>query len=345
MKVLVQWIEGTGQWAPLVCVALFLVASLVMVWRLEAISRSGLRGTVLGTLVMPYCSGMGNLIFTFVMARKGGPSAEVMTNCLVNNVTNMTLVIGLTTILWGMYLLPGPNTKARSTRVTKERRIDRLSLLLGLTAVGFFTGVVWVLSRDGRSLTGLGAATTAFGRLDFWDGLVLVGLFLFWQVIHVFEVLKTNVQQNRSLRAWLLFDLAVLLVCAYLAYVSIEWLVAWVLKLKTGFIATHLGWVSAWLMVLPNATLAFYYSWTGRPEVVYTSQVSDGHICIPLCVGLYALHRTLVVPPYFAIGALILLGAALVHFIFVAVLGYLPRFIGVMLVAAYGLFLYKGLVS
>lgn len=344
MKVFVQWIDSTGQWAPVLFVGLFWVVSLVMIWRLNAISRRGFRGTVLGTLVMPYCSGMGNLIFTLVLAHKGGPGTEVMTNCLVNNVTNMTLVIGLTTILWGMDLVPRQSGKGKATRLIKERQIDRLSLLLALTAVAFFTVVVWVLSLDGRSAATLGASTKQFGRLGFSDGVVLVGLFLFWQVIHVFEVLKTNVQQNRSLRIWLLLDVVVLLICAYLAYVSIEWLISWVLKLKTGFIAKHLGWVSAWLMVLPNAVLAFYYGWRGQPEVVYTSQVSDGHICIPLCVGLYALHHTLVVPPFFSVGVLLLLGSVLVHFLFVTIVGSLPRFMGVVLVGAYGLFVYKGLL-
>ncbi|MCS7338896.1 MAG: sodium:calcium symporter [Verrucomicrobiae bacterium] len=343
MTTWVQWIERAGHWAPAAFAGLFIAVSLLMIWRLEAISRSGLRGTVLGTLVLPYCSGMGNLIFTILMARKGGSGAEVMTNCLVNNVTNMTLVLGLVAGLWGMRLVPGPNAKARSPRVVMERRIDRLSLLLALIAVAFFTGVVWVLSSDGRAPTSLAAAGCA-GRLDFADGLVLVGLFLFWQLIHVFEVLKTSVREQRPLRIWLALDLVVLLACAYVAYVSVDWLVNWVLQLKGGFIAKHYGWVSAWLMVLPNATLAFYYGWAGRPEVVYTSQVSDGHICIPLCVGLYALHRTLVVPPLFVLGAALLLGAALVHFLCVTLLGGLPRLIGWALVGAYALFVYKGIL-
>ena len=57
-------------------------------------SAGGLEGTVLGTLVMPYCSGMGNLIFAFVLGTKGGPGKDLLTNALVNNVTNMTLLLG-----------------------------------------------------------------------------------------------------------------------------------------------------------------------------------------------------------------------------------------------------------
>jgi len=317
-----------------------------MIWRLEAMTESGVEGTVLGTLVMPYCSGMGNLIFTFILARKGGPGAEVMTNSLVNNVTNMTLVIGLPAIFWGMRVMPNQQSRGKKRRSTKEHQINRLSLLLTLTAVLFFTGAVWALTRDGRLAAGRGKLSSAFGQLDFGDGLVLVGLFLFWQVFHVFDVLKANVRQNRSFSRMLLVDLALLGIGAYATYISVDWLVAWILKIKTGFIsAKHLGWLSGWLMVLPNAVLAFYYGWTRRPEVVYTSQVGDSHICIPLCVGLYALYQPLVVPAIFKTGMVMLLGATLVHFFFVAVFGYLPRFMGWVLVAAYGVFLYKGLIA
>jgi len=291
--------------------------------------ESGVEGTVLGTLVMPYCSGTGNLIFVFIIARAGGSGAEVMTNALVNNVTNMTLIIGIPTILWGMNIVPAQQAKNRRRGVYRERQINRLSLLLTLTAVLFFTGAVWALARD--------------GRLDFGDGLVLVGLFLFWQCFHVFDVLKSNVRKNRSFSLKLLVDLALLAVGAYGIYVSVEWLVAWVSKIQTGFVSIrHLGWLSGWLMVLPNALLALYYGWTRRPEVIYTSQVGDGHICIPLCVGIYAIHHSLAVPAFFQTGILLLLVATGVHFLFVAIFGKLPRWMGWVLVAAYGIFLQKG---
>ena len=105
----------------------------------------------------------------------------------------------------------------------------------------------------------------------------------------------------------------------------------------------HRGWLSGWLMVLPNAILALYYGWRGRPEVVYASQTGDGHICIPLCVGIYALYHPLIVPAFFPTGVLFLLGATAVHFFFVVVFGRLPRILGVVLVASYGWFLYRGL--
>ena len=81
-----------GIWTYL---ALFLAASLLIIWRLEALLRGGLEGTALGALVMPYCSGLGNLIFVLIVIRDKLPAAEILTNCVVNNVTNLTLVLAM----------------------------------------------------------------------------------------------------------------------------------------------------------------------------------------------------------------------------------------------------------
>jgi cation:H+ antiporter len=322
--------ESTGGWAPWWFLCLFVAASFLMIWRLEAMTQSGVEGTVLGTLVMPYCSGMGNLIFAFVMGSKHGAGSEVLTNSLVNNVTNMTLLIGLPAALWGMNVLPAAKAKGGKKGNNKKYEINRLSLLLTLTAVLFFTGAVWALGRD--------------GRIDFFDGLVLIGLFLFWQSFHVFEVLKANVRQSKSFSWMLLVNLALLAIGAYAIYLSTEWLVDWIAGQRSGFVsAKNLGWLSGWLMVLPNALLAFYYGWRGNPEVVYTSQVGDGHISIPLCLGVYALYRPITLPAFFGTGIAMLVAAALVHFFFVALLGRLPRWVGWVLTATYGVFLIKGL--
>jgi cation:H+ antiporter len=324
-------IAGAGAWAPVLFVALFIAASFLMIWRLEAMSADGLEGTVLGTLIMPYCSGIGNLIFAFVIGRNQGPGSEVMTNSLVNNVTNMTLLIGLPAIIWGMNLMPASKSKKKKRGNNREHEINRLSLLLSLTAGLFFTGAAWALARD--------------GKLDFSDGLVLTGLFLFWQTFHVFEVLKSNVRQNKSFGWMLPVDLLLLGAGAYGSYVSIDWLVNWLSHIHSGFIsAKNLGWLSGWLMVVPNGLLALYYGWRGNPEIVYTSQVGDGHICIPLCVGVFALFQTFTVPAMFQTGMLVLFGATIFHIIFVAVFGRLPRFMGWVLVAAYGVFLWRGLL-
>jgi cation:H+ antiporter len=337
----VHWIEAKGIFAPWLFLALFLVASFLMVWRLEAMSARGFEGTVLGTLVMPYCTGMGNLIFAFILGQTGGKGADVMTNSLVNNVTNMTLVLGLPALLWGMNVVPGKKAdgekkkikpaKAKAAGVAHE--LNRLSLLLTLLAVAFFTGFVWAMGRK--------------GELDFNDGLVLIGLFLLWQCFHVFEVLKQNVRTGKSALGWMLpVDLALLAIGAYGIYVSTGWLVAWIGQSHTGFIsAKHLGWLSGWLMVLPNALLAFYYGWYKQPEVVYTSQVGDAHVSIPLCLGVYVLYRPMDMPDFFHTVMQILLASTLVHFFFVAVFGRLPRIAGAALVVAYGYFLWKGLLG
>jgi cation:H+ antiporter len=348
---LVHWLEGRGAWSPWLFLALFLAASFLMIWRLEAMSAGGFEGTVLGTLVMPYCSGMGNLIFAFILGQTGGSGADVMTNSLVNNVTNMTLVLGLPAILWGINVLPKPKAAAKKKKsevklkaetksggknggkAGKAQELNRLSLLLTLLAVLFFTGAVWALGRK--------------GTLNFNDGLVLIGLFLFWQTFHVFEVLKNNIRTGKSgFDLMLPVNLALLAVGAYAIYVSTDWLVSWISHIHRGFISVkYLGWLSGWLMVLPNALLAFYYGWRKQPEVVYASQVGDAHVSIPLCLGIYALYHTMAMPAFFTTGMFLLLGSTLVHLFFVAVFGRLPRAAGIALVIAYGYFLKKGLLG
>ena len=288
-------IDALGVTSVWTYLALFLAASLLMIWRLEALLDHGLEGTALGTLVMPYCSGLGNLIFVGIIAARHGPPQEVLTNCLVNNVTNLTLVLGLPAVFSGLSLRAetkagksrggkGTGKKAKSNAAEMTQRLNRLSLLLTLAAVIFFTGVTWTLGRD--------------GKIDRNDGFVLMALFLFWQCFQVFDVLKHNIRQRQSFGLMFYFDVLVVLAGAYGLYASIDWLVAWLsAQPDAGFIsARHLGWLSGGLMVLPNALIAFYYALRGRADIVYASQVGDGHICIPLCLGLSAALQPLVVP-------------------------------------------------
>src|SRR5262249_19248726 len=131
---------------------------------------------------------------------------------------------------------------------------------------------------------------------------------------------------------------------AYCIYVSTDWLVNWLQNRHSGYIsARYMGWLSGWVMVLPNATLAFYYSFRGQPETVYASQVGDSHGSIPLCIGIYLLFvQKMSMPAFFHEGMILLLAATMVHLIFVLALGRLPRYAGVILVVAYGLFVWKG---
>jgi cation:H+ antiporter len=313
-------------------VALFIASSLLMIWALEAMNAGGLEGTVIGTLITPYCTGIGNLLVAFVIGRDHGSGAEVMTNALVNNVTNMTLLIGLPAIFWTMHVLP-QNTAAKGKKKKRNannrvHEINRLSLLLTLIAVLFFTGAVWALGRD--------------GKLDFGDGLVLVGLFLFWQLFHVYDVLKSNVQKNKSLDGLLLLYFAALVAAGYAQYLSIDWLNTWLGHRSHGFLSKdNFGLLSGLLCALPNGLVAIYYGWRGNPEIVYTSQVGDGHICIPLCVGIFAIYQSFHLPAMFQAGMYILIAATVVHMFCVVVFGQLPRLVGGALVAAYAFFLYR----
>ena len=329
---LIHQIESTGVWSPWCFLGIFIAASLLMIWRLEVMSAGGFEGTVLGTLIMPYCSGIGNLIFAFLIAHQRGPGEEVMTNAIVNNVTNLTLLIGLPAIFWQAKQTSAAKGKTKKDGASASPDTNRFSVMLTLLAVLFFTGALWALGRD--------------GKITFNDGLVLVGLFLFWQTFHVFEVLKTSGGDGKSLGWKLGLNLFLLGVGAYASYVSIDWMVKWLSTIKSGFVSVqHLGWLSGWVMVLPNAILALYYGWRRRQDVVYASQVGDGHICIPLCIGIFALHQTLKMPDIFLTGVYLISGAAAVHFIFIATLGRLPRFAGFAIVVAYGYFLKVGLFN
>ena len=155
---------------PVTFTVTFLLASWLMIWRLEAILNHGLEGTALGTLIVPYCSGLGNLVFVFILWRSDGPPVEIMVNSLVNNVTNLTLLLALPALIWPLHVVVGKGSRTK----LQEQRLSRLALMLTLTAVLFFTGLTWALGRD--------------GVLDRGDGLALIGLFFFWQSFQVFDV-------------------------------------------------------------------------------------------------------------------------------------------------------------
>jgi len=289
--VLPQLLDSLALSDPWTYLAVFLGVSLLMLWRLEAMLDHGLEGTALGTLLMPYCSGLGNLIFVGIMIHRHGAPGEVL-----------------------------------------EGQLNRLSLLLTLTAVLFFTGTVWALGGD--------------GKLDRTDGLVLIGLFLFWQCFQVFDVMKHNLRQKVSFGWRFYVDALVVLASAYFMYETIDWLVNWLLAQKGGFVsAANLGWLTGWLMVLPNAVLALYWGWKRRADVVYTSQVGDGHICIPLCLGLFAVVKPLPMAGFTTTALALLVGAAVLHGAFLLINGGLPRWAGGVLIAAYGWFVYAGLLA
>jgi cation:H+ antiporter len=316
---------------PWVLLGIFIVASAMMIWRLHAMEAKGFEGTVLGTLIKPYCSGAANLIFAFVMSRTAGNGQKVLENCLVNNVTNLTLILGLSAILCSAAIIPQGGSGSKSRKSLDFYRLYRIDLLTTLVAMGLFTGILWALSKD--------------GVLDFYDGLVLVALFLFWQVLHVFEILKTNVRKNRSFHWTIAIDLLLIAACAYGIYLSVDHLVAWVEKGDSQlFKAADLGWLSGVLMVVPNTILAIYYARAGRQDIVVSSQIGDAHICIPMCIGLYALFDPIRIPNFFQTSVFIILGAAAIYFVLIAALGRLQRWLGFGFLGAYAVFAYQGIV-
>ena len=335
-----ECIEQTGRWAPAIYLGLFVVATCIIIWSLHLLERKGLQGTMLGILCAPFCSALGNLIFVQLMLQDPANGPLVLENVLLKNVTNLTVLLGLPALLWGMNVLdtagaPPAKQKKSSRQVDMAGavvRIQRLSLLLSLFAALFFSAAVWVLGQD--------------GMLSRMDGLILLGLFAFWQVMHIWDVSKYAVAARFSMGPAILVDLGLLLVGGYLTYVSTAWLVGWVMILGQGFIGRDgLGWLSGWMMIIPNVLLVVYYAARGRADIAYGAQIGDGLICIPLCLGLFAVFH-----PVHMLGSSftsleLILAAAFLHMTFLITLGRLPRWAGAALTLAYGLFVYRSLLG
>ena len=319
---------------PLSQLAIFIAATAVMIWRLHVMEGKGFEGTVLGTLIMPYCSGFANLVFAYVMSSSASNGGAVIENSLVNNATNLTFILGLTALFGSAAVLPlvKEKTKAQQKKHAEFTRINRLNLLFTLIALFLFTGTLWALASD--------------GELNFYDGAILVGLFLFWQILHVFEVLKDNIRKEKSIHWSIAIDLAIIAASAWCIYFAVDHLVEWVSTTNNPvFSFAKIGWFSGLLMVLPNAFLALYYTHIGRNDIVVSSQIGDGHICIPMCIGLFAVFNPIHVPDSFHTGTYVILGAGLIHFLSIAALGRTPRFVGAGLIGAYAYFLYTGLIQ
>lgn len=291
-------------------------------------SHRGVEGTVLGTLFMPYFSGLGNLIFIGVVLKQNGPAEEVAINSWTNNLTNLCLLLALPALIWGLDL----SSQSKAQKEQRESKVHRLSLGLTLVAMIFFTLAVWVLGQD--------------GQIDRFDGIALVGLFLFWQCFHVFEVLKENTRRGTGWHPMIVLDVGLILLGSFLTYFAIDSIVNALLERSDGFLSgQQLGLLTGWLMVLPNAVLAFYYAYKQQGDVVYSSQVGDGHICIPLCIGLFAIFRPMPLPDFMAQGLLIIVVLAGVHLCCVMLFKSLPRIIALALVVVYGYALYMQLAG
>ncbi len=316
---------------PLMLLVLFLLASGLMIWRLEVMERKGLEGTVLGTLIMPYCSGFPNLIFAYVMGRSHHQGQLVIENCIVNNATNLTLILGLAILLAPASVSSTRKSPKGLKHQQTRQRVGRLNVVFTLIALFLFTGTVWALAKD--------------QSLGFYDGVVLIGLFIFWQVLHIFEILKDQIRQHQAVRGSIALDLLWMALSAYGIYYAVDHLVAWISQENpAGLQVNMLGWLSGFLMVLPNALIALYYARLKRQDVVFSSQIGDSHICIPMCVGLFALFQPIQIPSFFHTGIVLIVGAGLLHLLFIALIGRVPKLMGLGLLGSYGYFLYAGII-
>jgi len=241
----------------------------------------------------------------------------------VNNVTTLTIVLAIPALLWGLNII--------DRQEKNHNKINFLSLLLSILALIFFSAAVWLVSKD--------------GTVSRADGFMLIGIFLFWQMFHIFDVLKNTVRSGQRIKKRIVFDLLIVGICAWGIFSSIEGLIQWTSLHGQGFFSkSNLGLLSGILMVIPNAFLALYYSAVNRSEIAYSSQIGDCHICIPLCIGLFAIFSPIRVPSSFETAIFILIGASAGHFLFTAFMGKLPRFAGIILTCLYTFFIYKKII-
>ena len=320
------FISQLGVLGPLICLALFLFASMVAVIRLEALSRQGVEGSVLGMIFMPFFSGVGNIAFAVILAMKHGDGNDVLTNCIFNNLTNLTLLIGVPMLIWSMSHIPD----RQAWSAVCEFKISRLSNEMNLMAMFFFTLFLWLMTQD--------------GELSREDGWILILLFAFWHCFHIYDVKKTNILKRKTYPKTLPVDIILLLFCSFVTYVTIDYLVVWFGGLDSAVISPRLlGWLSGVLMVLPNALLAIYYGSHRRMDVVYASQVGDGHICIPFCMGLFAVIHPFAVGDFLSRTLFILMGLFCCHLIFIMIVPKFSRIFAAVFVAVFCVFVWLGL--
>jgi cation:H+ antiporter len=271
-------------------------------------------------------SGMGNLIFAWVLASRGGDGNDVLTNCLFNNVTNLTLLVGIPMLIWQMTKV----SDMKTSEAVCQYRVGRLSEELSLISAFFFALFIWLLASD--------------GKLTNADGWILVLLFIFWQCFHVYDTRKTNLLKKRFYPKTIVFELISLLVCAYAIYLSTNCLVEWFTSLDQELVPPRmLGWFSGALMVLPNALLAAYYGARKRMDIVYISQIGDAHVCVPLCVGVFAVFHAFEVGAFLMQSLLIVMAICAVHLIFITVVRRFSRMFGLVFVSAFFVFIWLGL--
>lgn len=277
----------------------------------------------MGTLFMPYFSGLGNLIFVAVLLSRNGAAEEIAINAWTNNITNLCLLLALPALIWGLRF----EASSKAKKAQQVSKLHQLSLALTLLAMIFFCTITWMLAQD--------------GAIDRFDGFVLISLFLFWQCFHVYEVLKENARSSKGWHPMILLDLFLILLGSLVTLVSVDGIVGTIMQSSNPWIGpAQLGLLTGWLMVLPNAVLAFYYAAKHRAEIVYSSQVGDGHICIPLAIGLFAIFKNIPVSPLFSQGLLLLAAVAAIHLICAIFFRALPKIIAVVLLAGYGYSLY-----
>jgi cation:H+ antiporter len=312
-----------GDGLPWLLLALFALSICLILWRMNRIVHRAAKGSALSALLLPYCSGLGNLFLVWSLLKNEAAPKALIINAWTNNLNSLCLLLALPALIWGMNL----NAHSRAKKALQKAKAQRISLSLSLVALICFSLLVWAFGHD--------------GALNRSDGYWLVGLFLAWQCFRYYELRKENEPRKADWHPMLVIDMALILAGGFTILITVDGIVGQILAQTKGtFRADRLGLITGVLMLLPNTILALYYGWQQSAARVYCSQVGDGQISIPLSLGLFAIFEPITVPDFFANGLLFIATVALVHLICCLLLNELPKLVATGLVAVYSYGLY-----
>ena len=316
--------EFAGDWTPWALLALYTLSTALILWRLHAMAQRGRSSAVLSAGLLPYATGWGNLCLVWLLLRIDGPTEAIPLNLWTNNLTSLSLMLALPALIWGLKLIPDSQSKKSSPASPAVRG----PLILNCISFILFSLATWQLGQD--------------GEINRNEGFALLGLFALWQCLQIFQTLKQTPAASTASIPLNVLDGLLILLGGFISLLAVDGILTTLMAQETGFFSIQqLGLLTGALMLLPNAMLAWHYARQQRADAVYYSQLSDAHICMPLCLALCAIFQPLALPTFLLDGLRFLAALALVHLLCLQLLKELPKLVaaGLLAVYAYALFI------
>lgn len=245
---------------------LLLAATQVVIVVLNILEKRNFGAVQLGTVVTPLCTGFPNLMIGLFGQERLQGDLVLQLN-VGNNIANSTLVVGL------ILLLAGPVTVQAGAGLKKGAKAATGAQFLAFLFLWLGAGLLVWLVRDGR-----------ISRLD---GVALVGLYLFYQVLALRGGPKAKKGQELSLA--LGFGLLLLLaLAAWLIQFALSFIGMALDQVQGLFPGWRLGMFLGLLTVLPESFLLLRLARRGG-SLGLSGLVGDCLVSIPLVIGLSAI--------------------------------------------------------